>query len=163
MNAIRKLGYLGLTFAAWWTAPVTGLAAPCSGTNINNTLSWEEIEIAEGSKLGIWRGASVVVSDDAKAPYHLIAGECIGTNLMTPDGNVRGSGFCARRDKDGDVLYEEWVQPAGSVTEIGSVGKGTWKNVGGTGKFANAADTAKWEDIMSQGNHGAVRWEGDCK
>lgn len=156
MNAIRKLRYLGL-MAAWCAAPATSFAAPCAGTNINTTLSWEPTEIAEGTTLATWRGTSVVVSDDPNAPYHLVAGECIGTYLMTPDGNTRGSGICARRDKDGDVLNEEWVQP------VGTESKGTWKNVGGTGKFSNAGDTANWEIIMLQDNKSAVRWEGDCQ
>jgi hypothetical protein len=65
--------------------------------------------------------------------------------------------FCARKDKDGDVLNEE------AVTAGGSGSKGTWKNVGGTGKFANATGTAQWEVIPLQGKMAAVRWVGNCQ
>jgi hypothetical protein len=156
MNAIRTLGYLGL-MAAWCADPATSFAAPCAGTNINTTLSWVPAEIGEGTTLATWRATSVVVSDDPNAAYHLVAGECVGTFLTTPDGNTRGSGICAREDKDGDILNEEWVQP------VGTVDKGTWKNAGGTGKFSNAAGTADWAGIMSQDIMSAVRWEGDCQ
>jgi hypothetical protein len=156
MNAIRKLGYLGL-MVAWCADPATSFGAPCAGTNINTTLSWEQTEIGEGTTLATWRATSVIVSDDPNAWYHLVAGECVGTFLTTPDGNTRGSGICARKDKDGDVLNEEWVQP------VGAVDKGTWKNVGGTGKFSNAVGTANWAGIMSQDSINAVRWEGDCQ
>jgi hypothetical protein len=109
-------------------------AAKCGGTNINNLLSWDQTEIAKGTTLAIMRITSVTYSDDPRAPFDLVAGECIGTFLTGPDG-TRASGFCARKDKDGDVLYEEWLATDGAG------GKGAAKNVGGTGKFAQASST----------------------
>jgi hypothetical protein len=156
MNAMKKARNL-ILLAAWCVAPAIGFAAPCAGTNINTTLLWEEYEITKGTKMAVWRGASVTISDDASAPYHMVVGECIGTLIYNPDGTGQGSGFCARADKDGDVLNEEWVRFYGTES------KGTWKNVGGTGKFAKAANTAKWEDIWEQGKAGATRWVGDCQ
>ena len=156
MNAMKKLRNLGL-LAAWCAAPAISFAAPCAGTNINTTLSWESIEISKGTTQAIWRGTSVTVSDDTSAPFHLVAGECIGTFLFTPDGNGRGSGSCARKDKDGDVLNEEWIR------SVGTEPKGTYKTVGGTGKFSSAANTGQYEIIMQQGNMAAVRWTGNCQ
>ncbi len=156
MDAKTKFICLGL-IAVWCAVPAVSFAGKCAGTNINNTVSWDETEIAKGTKLATWRGTSVTVSDDPRAPYHLVSGECIGSFLTTPDGNTRSSGSCARRDKDGDVLNEEWV----STDRAGA--KGNWKNVGGTGKFANAADTAQWEDMPLQGKMSSVRWIGNCK
>jgi len=131
-------------------------AAKCGGTNINNLLSWEESEIAKGTTMATMRLTSVTYSDDPKAPYHLASGECIGTHLAGPSGN-RESGFCARRDKDGDVLYEEWVSTDGQGS------KGTARNVGGTGKFSKASGSMQWEFSPLQGKMGAVRWSGDCQ
>ena len=155
MNARKKCVLLGL-LAAWCTGPAVGFAGKCAGTNVNTTLLWEPIEIAKGTTLTLWRATSVTVSDDPTASYHLAAGECVGTFLATPDGKLSGSGSCARADKDGDVLNEEWIKPA--ATEF----KGTWRNVGGTGKYASNAATAQWQGIMSQGKMGAVRWTGTC-
>ena len=137
--------------------PVSAFAARCAGTNINNLVSWEQTEIAKGTTLATLRITSVTVADDHGAPYHLVSGECIGTFLNTPDGKTTATGYCARRDKDGDVLNEEWVS-----TESGG-SKGTWKLAGGTGKFARAAGTAQWEFSQLQGKSAAVRWVGDCK
>jgi hypothetical protein len=156
MKTAKKLIYLSL-LAAWCAGPAVSLAGKCAGTNINTMLSWEPNEISKGTTLTTFRHTSVIVSDDVSAPYHLLAGECIGAFLGTPDGKMQGSGSCARKDKDGDVLNEEFVMPAG--TDF----KGTWKLVGGTGKFANAAGTAQWQVIMSQGKMGAVRWVGNCQ
>ena len=156
MNAILKFICLGLV-AVWCAVPAVSFAGKCAGTNINNTVSWDETEIAKGTKLATWRGTSVTVSDDPKAPYHLVSGECIGSFLTTPDGNTRASGSCARRDKDGDVLNEEWVSTDGAGA------KGNWKNVGGTGKFAKAASTGQWEFTQLQGKMAAVRWVGNCQ
>jgi hypothetical protein len=134
-----------------------GLAAKCSGTNINNLVSWEPSEIAKGTSLTLLRVTSVTVADDAAAPYHLVSGECIGQLLTAPDGKTMASGSCARRDKDGDVLNEEWVATDGAGN------KGTWKLAGGTGKFANAKGSAQWEVTPLQGKMAAVRWSGSCQ
>jgi hypothetical protein len=99
----------------------------------------------------------VTVADDRSAPYHLVSGECIGTFLTTPDGKTQASGYCARKDKDGDVLNEEWVSTDGAGA------KGTWKLAGGTGKFARAAGTAQWEFSQLQGKMATVRWVGNCQ
>ena len=155
MPVSKHLIWLVLT-AAWCAWPSIGVAARCAGTNINNLVTWEPTEIAKGTTLTTFRVTSVTAADDPGAPYHLVAGECVGSFLTTPDGKTQGSGTCARRDKDGDVLNEDWV------TTGGSAGKGTWKNVGGTGKFSNAGNTAQWEFTPLQGKMGAVRWVGSC-
>ena len=156
MNIRTKVICLGLV-AAWSAIPAVSFAGKCSGTNINNLVSWEPTEIAKGTTLAIMRITSVTVSDDPSAAYHLISGECIGQFLTTPDGKTTASGSCARRDKDGDVLNEEWVATDGAGN------KGTWKLAGGTGKFANAKGTAQWEFSQLQGKMAAVRWVGNCQ
>jgi hypothetical protein len=137
--------------------PSISLAGKCAGTNINNTMAWEPNEIAKGTTLAIFRATSVTVGDDQSAIYHLVSGECVGSFLTTPDGTTQGSGSCARKDKDGDVLNEEWM------TVGGTGGKGTWKHVGGTGKFAGARNTGQWEFNALQGKMAAVRWTGNCQ
>ena len=156
MNARTKLVCLGL-LAVCCAAPALGYAAKCAGTNINNLISWEPTEIVKGTTLATMRITSVTVSDDPSAPYHLVSGECIGTFLTTPDGKTQASGYCARKDKDGDVLNEEWVSTDGAWA------KGNWKLAGGTGKFARAAGTAQWEFTPLQGKMAAVRWVGNCQ
>jgi len=156
MKTSKKLLWLSL-LVAYCAAPAVSFAAKCSGTNINNLVSWEPTEISKGTTLAIMRITSVTVSDDPSAAYHLISGECIGQFLTSPDGKTLASGSCARRNKDGDVLNEEWVATDG----IGN--KGTWKLSGGTGKFANAKGTAQWEFSQLQGKMAAVRWVGNCQ
>jgi hypothetical protein len=148
-NAVVLAGLLAAV------VPTLAHAGKCSGTNINNLVSWDQTEIAKGTTVAVFRVTSVTYSDDPKAPFHLAAGECIGTDLTGPDG-TRESGYCARKDKDGDVLYEEWV----STDSAGN--KGDAKNVGGTGKYARAASTMQWEFAPLQGKMSAVRWTGNC-
>jgi hypothetical protein len=156
MNTTNKFICLGL-LAAWCAVPGVSFAGKCSGTNINNLVSWEPSEISKGTTLAIMRVTSVTVSDDPSAAYHLISGECIGQFVTTPDGKTVASGSCARRDKDGDVLNEDWVATDGAGS------KGTWKSTGGTGKFANAKAAAQWEFSQLQGKMAAVRWVGNCQ
>ena len=76
--------------------------------------------------------------------------------ITTADGNTEGWGHCARKDRDGDVLNEAWILP------LGKDFKGTWKHVGGTGKYANASGTGSWEVVMSSGKMAAVYFTGNC-
>lgn len=156
MNKKSKYVCAGL-LVALNAVPAISFAAKCAGTNINNLLSWDSTEIAKGTTLATMRATSVTVSDDPGAPFHLASGECIGTFLTGPDGKTLASGTCARKDRDGDVLNEEWVATDGTG------GKGTWKHVGGTGKYSRAAGTAQWEFAPLQGKMSAVRWSGNCQ
>jgi hypothetical protein len=131
-------------------------AEKCGGININNLVSWDQTEIVKGTTMAVLRVTSVTYSDNPRAPFHLVAGECIGTFLTGPEG-TRASGYCARKDKDGDVLYEEWTATDG----MGN--KGTSRNTGGTGKFAQSSSTMQWEFTPLQGKMGAVRWTGNCQ
>jgi hypothetical protein len=154
MNKTKAIAWLPL-LAACAVSPVA-LAAPCAGTNINHTVTWSPSEIGKGGKLSILRFTSVIVSDDPGAPFHLASGECVGSFLFGPDGKIMlEGGYCARQDKDGDVLNEEWAGTGG--------GKGTSKVVGGTGKFANSRWSFNWQHTPLRAPTAAVRWSGDCR
>lgn len=137
-------------------SPVAAFAANCAGTNVNNLQSWDQTEIAKGTTLAVMRATSVTMTDDVSSKVHMVSGECIGSFLNAGEGRVQGSGHCARRDKDGDVLFEEWVATDGAGA------KGTWKHTGGTGKFARAAGSGQWAFSPLQGKMSAVRWTGNC-
>lgn len=155
MNATVKLACLALP-AAICISPAICLAGKCVGHNINNMLSWEPNELVKGDSLTTFKHTSIFVSEDPSSPMHLAAGECGGTLLSASDGIMQGGGNCSRKDKDGDVYHEQWTFPASKEF------KGTWKLVGGTGKYANATGSGTWEVVMSQGKMAAVRWVGNC-
>ncbi len=131
-------------------------AAKCSGHNINNALLFESSELANGTTLTTMRLSSVHVSEDTSSPLHLAAGECAGALTATPDGKTQGQGYCMRKDKDGDVYNEQWNLAPGAE-------KGTWKLVGGSGKYASMSGSGWWQVTMSEGNLAAVRWVGTCQ
>ncbi len=96
----RKVICLALV-AAWCAVPAVGFAGKCSGTNINNLVSWEPTEIGKGTPLAIMRITNVTVSDDPGAACHLISGECVGrfpqwefTQLQGEMAAVRWVGSC---------------------------------------------------------------------
>jgi hypothetical protein len=152
-RAILVTGLLTLFNAV----PGVSLAAKCAGTNINNLLSWDQTEISKGTTLATMRFTSVVMSDDPSSSFHMVSGECVGISFTTPDGKTREHGYCARRNKEGDVLNEEWFSTDDGAT------KGTLKLLGGTGKFAKASGTAQWEFTQLQGKMGSARWIGSCQ
>jgi len=155
MHKAKTLGWLSLIAASFAFSPA-GVAAPCAGTNINSTLTWSPTEVVKGVQVSVAKIASVIVSDDPSAPYHLVSGECVGSFVLGADGRATSaSGFCVRKDKDGDTVNEEWA--------VSSPGKGTSKVSGGTGKFANASWTYSWQLRPLHGPLAAVRWSGDCR
>jgi hypothetical protein len=112
--------------------------------------------LANGATLTTLRLTSVHVSEDAASPFHLAAGECAGALTTTPDGKTQGQGHCMRKDRSGDVYNEQWNLAPGAE-------KGTWKLVGGSGRYANATGSGWWQVVMSQGKMAAVRWVGNCQ
>jgi hypothetical protein len=156
MNTMKRLFWVSFA-SICFGIPTISFAAKCAGNNINNMIVWDSNELSKGVTLTTFRHSSVMVSENPAAPFHLAAGECGGTLIAMPDGKMQGWGHCARKDKEGDVLNEAWVLPLG--TEL----KGSWKNVGGTGKYTDAADTGSFEVVMSQGKMAAVHWVGNCQ
>ena len=137
--------------------PAVAMSAKCNGINVNNLVSWDPTEISKGTTLATFRATSVTTNADPSAANHMVSGECIGSFSTGPDGKTSAYGHCSRRDKDGDVLNEEWVATDGAGA------KGDFKYVGGTGKFASSRSTGQWEFSPLQGKMSAVRWTGDCK
>jgi len=94
-----------------------------------------------------------VMTDDPANPFHLMAQDCAGTNLVDADGTlVRGSGYCAARDTDGDMYWIwYWNSPSGSE----------WGLMGGTGKFEGIAGGGTSEAVAADPDgRFVVRWEG---
>ncbi len=115
----------------------------------------ETLDLGNGHTLTAFRQASMLTSDDS-IMYHLATGECSGAALSTPDGKVRVSGYCARRDKDGDTQSIEFSQAAGAD-------KGVWKSTGGTGKFAGKSASGWFQDVRTDGKMAISKWGGTCK
>ena len=145
------LGLLGLSAAG------TAFSAQCSGYGTHFPIYTETIEVAKDHKMMTFRSHNTAISDDPKSVWNLNIGECSGTIVMLPDGKSTGSGHCARKDPDGNSVTLEWAIAPGAE-------KGTWKIVGGTGKFAGRTDSGWWMGGKPTENGSAVdRWGGECK
>ena len=99
MNKTKAIAWLPL-LAACAVSPA-GLAAPCSGTNINSTQTWSPSEIVKGVQVSIVKGSS-----------------------MEPC--LHDGGYCVRKDKDGDTVNEEWTitSPGKGTSKVpGGTGK----------------------------------------
>jgi hypothetical protein len=126
----------------------------CTGYDTSVNISAETLDLGNGHTLTAFRGASMLTSEDSI--YQLTTGECSGSALNTPDGKVRVSGHCARRDKDGDTHSIEFSEAAGAD-------KGTWKSTGGTGKFANKSYSGWYQNVRTDGKMTIFKWGGSCK
>jgi len=126
----------------------------CTGYDVLVAQSVETTDLGKGHSVTVVSQASALISEDAPI-WNLVSGVCQGSLLTTPDGKTRGSGHCARRDKDGDTASIEWAQAPGSP-------KSSWKLTGGTGKFAGKTGSGWAEGVRSDGKIYIVKWGGTC-
>ena len=126
----------------------------CTGYDVLVTQSAETTDLGKGHTVTVVSQSSLLISEDAPI-YNLVSGVCQGSLLTTPDGKTRGSGHCARRDKDGDTQSIEWSQAPGAQ-------RSTWKLTGGTGKFAGKTGSGWGEGVRSDGKILVVKWGGTC-
>lgn len=143
-----------LATAVLLTANSVTAADNCTGYDILVTTYADSRDLGGGMIQSTFSSESILTSEDSI--YHLATGQCTGTALATPDGKVRMSGVCARRDKDGDTQSIEWSVAPGAD-------KGTWKANGGTGKFAGKANAGWFQNVRSDGKMAVSKWGGTCK
>lgn len=154
MSRIEKLVCLGLV-AGCVIAPTVALADNCSGYDVLVNQSGETLDLGAGQTLFVGRNHSLNVDNDPTAKANLTIGECNGTFLTTSDGKSRGTGYCLRKDKDGDTYSVEWAMAPGAE-------KGTWKINPGTGKFSKSSGTGWWQNAAASGKMFVTRWGGNC-
>ena len=152
---IKTIAVVTLALALVVGSGVAAEAAECSGYDILVTEVAETTELGEGHSIMLLKAHSVIVTNDPDNIYNLTAGSCFGTVEFMPDGTVKQSGHCARKDKDGDTYSLWWAQEPGAE-------RGTWGSLSGTGKFAGINDSGWWQDTMAEGAMFATAFDGAC-
>ena len=128
-------------------------ADTCTGYGVTVTQSSETSDLGQGLKRTSFKAQDIIISSDSI--YKVVAGECSGTVLQTPDGKTQGMGYCARRDKDGDTQSISWHQAPGAD-------KGEWKSASGTGRYAGKQDSGWSQIVLADGKITVDKWGGDC-
>jgi len=113
----------------------------------------ETTDFGHGLKQTRLKAKSVLLSGNSL--YNLVAGECVGIMLQTPDGKPQLEGYCVRHDKAGDTFSTAWSQAPGAD-------KGEWRATGGTGKYAGKQDSGWWQVLYADANVVVSKWGGDC-
>lgn len=144
---------LSLSALGALAAATASAADNCTGYDVLVTTYAETKDLGGGMMQSTFSSDSVITSDNSI--YHLTTGQCTGTSLSTPDGKVSVSGFCARRDKDGDTQSIEWSLAPGAD-------KGMWKSNGGTGKFAGKKHAGWFQNVRADGKMAVSKWGGTC-
>ena len=93
---------------------------------------WKGYPLEEGTQFMTWEQKGVMLDDDPKSPFHNMSSNCAGVQLWNK-GVGTTLGYCIGLAPDGDkTLFEvkqENLKPGPGLK------KGTWKYIGGTGKF----------------------------
>ena len=108
-------------------APPLSAQMSAEGTVTYLPVTTEVSQLPDGTVLQYTHQKGLVVATNPDVPLHMNAQDCVGANVMTPEGMlVRGHGSCFGVDAAGDVWWVWYNQlPDG----------GTWGFLGGTGKF----------------------------
>lgn len=155
MNRFSRVVFVPAVTVGSFLPCVTFAADNCTGYDISATTMADTRDVGEGMTLTTFQQENVVMSVDTPN-YQNLTGQCAGTVLTMPDGRIFVTGHCVRRDKDGHTQAIEWGQAAGAE-------KGSWKELGGTGKFANAQGTGWFQEAHADGKSSVVKWGGTCK
>jgi len=91
---------------------------------------WDEKEPDKDHKLVDFAGRCINIPNDPAAPKS--AGDCVGNYEYMPDKSWKGSGTCTYTYKGGDKVNLSWEEGS-HLKEY------TYKNTGGTGKYAGAS------------------------
>ena len=126
----------------------------CSGyiAEFNNSYD-QSLELVQANLMNSFNSYDIMTSNDYPN-YNGQMGECHGAWLVTSDGKSSGTGSCAFSDKDGDTEYVQWE----SSTE-----GGTWKHVGGTGKWVGKHNSG-WTKLLARDHKRTLlQWGGTCQ
>ena len=103
-----------------------------SGSGFSSGI-WKGYPLDEETQFVTWEQKGVSLSDDPKSPFHNMSQNCAGLQLWNK-GIGTTFGYCIGLAPDGDkTLFEvkqENLKPGPGLK------KGTYKYIGGTGKFA---------------------------
>lgn len=124
-----------------------------SGYAIYVPHSESAVELADGSSAVEQTSNGYVLADDTESPFHLVAQDCSGTNLVGADGVLQhSSGYCSGRDQDDDMYWlSYWNTPDA----------GKWTLIGGTGKFEGVTGGGTSQPLAADADGTfAIRWDG---
>jgi hypothetical protein len=95
--------------------------------------TWAAYELEEGTAFITWEQKGVMLDDSGKDPFHNMSSNCAGVELWNK-GVGTTFGYCIGLAPDGDkIIFEVKQENKKSGPGLKS---GTWKYIGGTGKFA---------------------------
>ncbi len=148
---------LGLTFfIAGILAYAPGLQAQetsATGHSVYFPGSRTVVELPDGRLAADVTFDGYVITDDENSSFNLVAQDCAGTDLIGADGAVViSSGYCAGRDRDGDMYwFSFWNTPESNK----------WTLTGGTGKFKGIKGGGTSQQLaMHEDGTMSLRWEG---
>jgi hypothetical protein len=152
MNAIFMLSAVAIALAA-----NDALAEQCSGKVISKPLPPIALRDApDGSKVKWFSSEGIFIVDSPKNhPANRLNRVCGGGFKIAPDGKSGlGVGSCIYSDFAGDVFHLSWQS-----TFI----EGTWKIIGGSGKFENFSGQGTFKPTKRfENSWGSTTWEGEC-
>jgi len=143
-------------FSTCLASPVLHAADNCSGFYGNEMVSSETVVMANGAKITFFTNHGSVSSADSA--YNGLGG-CGGYFYVGSDGKGWASGSCTRVDASGDNWSYSFYE------DLAANGRGTWKGVTGTGKFANTSGNSGWYQvtgIAGEGKMSTGTWGGTC-
>jgi len=126
----------------------------CSGYIAEVNRSYEQsLELNKTNRMSSFTSYDIITSGD-NPNFDGRMGECHGTWLVMSNGDPKGGAYCAFTDKDGDTAYVQW-----EVTAQG----GTWKGVGGTGKWADNVSAGWTKRVARDDKRTLLQWGGICQ
>ena len=132
---------LGAIVIATICAAANAENLPKSGTIKIHTgwaASGDTVTLAENHMQGHGTVSGSAFNENGSGPLHLGPANCVYTFFLL-DGSIKGKGYCAFGDRDGDRLFTDYegTDGAGGPKGINTI-------IGGTGKYAGIKGSGQY-------------------
>ena len=148
----RVLTYTVTAAAVLVVAASMAIAGEVGGNNFAVAKPATTTELPNGMTYATTGNSTVCTTTDPNHPLNQASGDCDGACIIDANGNSTCMGSCTWVDSDGHLAFFTWT----------GLDKGSWRLVGGSGKYAHATGRGTWEGTGTYPG-GIMRntWQGD--
>lgn len=126
---------VGVVVVLLGMAPLGAETISGAGDGLLVAKSTSSQELGDGTSWVTLGNRQVLLAEDSSHPFHRLPIDCDGVCHMDGESGTC-MGYCAGIDADGDMAMITWTGQT----------SGTWKLVGGTGKFDGASGGGGWKE-----------------
>ena len=131
----RILTYTTTAAVVLIVASSMAMAGEVGGNNFAVAKPFTTTELPNGMTYATTGNSNLCTTTDPNHPLNQASGDCDGACTIDANGKATCMGSCTWVDSDGHLAFFTWT----------GQNEGSWRLVGGSGKYAHATGKGTWE------------------